>query len=125
MDNRIITQLRACIDSLEGRVLFIGATNSLETLDLALRSRFYEVAIGIPNESARKKILQSVTADLKLEAGFDFDKLAHNTPSYVGRDFIGILSICSKRSRNNSFGTHETSRDALTFLRPWDSWRVL
>jgi AAA+ superfamily predicted ATPase len=55
MDNRIITQLRACIDSLKGRVLFVGATNSLETLDLALRSRFYEVAIKIPNENARKK----------------------------------------------------------------------
>ena len=47
MENRIISQLKSCMDSLKGtQVLFIAATNGLDTLDLGLRSRFFEVAIG-------------------------------------------------------------------------------
>ena len=36
----------------------MAATSGLESLDLPLRSRFKEVAIGIPNEKARKKIIE-------------------------------------------------------------------
>ena len=62
MDNRIIAQLKSCIDSIKThKVLFVAATSSVESLDLPLRSRFKEVAIGIPNEKARKKIIEVVT----------------------------------------------------------------
>lgn len=97
MDNRIIAQLKSCLDTLpSSNVLFIAATNGLESLDLALRSRFLEVAIGIPNEQARRKIIESVTGKMTMDDSVQVDILARNTPSYVGRDFEDLANEAEK-----------------------------
>ena len=100
MDNRIISQLKSCIDSIQNsQVLFVAATNGLESLDLALRSRFLEIAIGIPDEKARQMIINSVTRHLSLDNDFDSAVLARLTPSFVGRDFKDLCREAAKVAR--------------------------
>ena len=66
---------------------------------MPLRSRFKEVAIGIPNEKARKKIIEVVTADMEMDEDVDSAVLARNTPSYVGRDFQDLRSMAKKMAK--------------------------
>ena len=111
MDNRIISQLKSCIDSLKtSQVLFISATNGLENLDLGLRSRFFEVAIGIPNEAARVKIIEIVAKamEVKLANDIDFAKLARFTPSYVGRDFQDLCNEAEEKALERMINSEDT-----------------
>ncbi|PIK61482.1 putative nuclear valosin-containing protein-like [Apostichopus japonicus] len=97
MERRIVAQLLACMDDLnksECNVLVIGATNRVDSLDPALRraGRFdREIAMGIPDEGARVRIMQVLCRDLKLADAFDFNYLASVTPGYVGAD---LMSLC-------------------------------
>jgi ribosome biogenesis ATPase len=67
MERRIVAQLLTCLDALglehtRGKpVLVIGATNRPDSLDPALRraGRFdREIALGVPDQEARRRILQ-------------------------------------------------------------------
>lgn len=63
--------------------IVIGATNRPDALDNALRraGRFdREIILGIPDESARARILSVITRNMKLEGTFEFTQLARRTP---------------------------------------------
>ncbi|OCT79464.1 nuclear valosin-containing protein-like [Xenopus laevis] len=98
MERRIVAQLLTCMDDLNSlavttQVLVIGATNRPDSLDPALRraGRFdREICLGIPDEGARKRILQTLCRKLKLPEPFDFCRLAHLTPGYVGADLMAL-----------------------------------
>lgn len=64
-------------------VIVLGATNRPDTLDSALRraGRFdREIAMGIPTEAARLKILHVMCSKLRLDGDFDFQTIARKTP---------------------------------------------
>ncbi|XP_053087023.1 nuclear valosin-containing protein-like isoform X1 [Pangasianodon hypophthalmus] len=98
MERRIVAQLLTCMDdlnslSIPAQVLVIGATNRPDSLDPALRraGRFdREICLGIPDEGARLKILNTLCRKLKLPADFDFAQLARLTPGYVGADLMAL-----------------------------------
>ena len=91
MESRIISQFKIGIRSLiDSKVLFIAATNDSENMDINLRSMFYEVSIGVPNEISRHKILEKMVSTIKTEDDLDLKRLAHVTPSFVGRDFDSL-----------------------------------
>ncbi|TSP25445.1 Nuclear valosin-containing protein-like [Bagarius yarrelli] len=98
MERRIVAQLLTCMDdlnslSIPAQVLVIGATNRPDSLDPALRraGRFdREICLGIPDEGARLKILNTLCRKLKLAADFDFAQLARLTPGYVGADLMAL-----------------------------------
>ncbi|XP_071736062.1 cell division control protein 48 homolog C-like [Rutidosis leptorrhynchoides] len=114
MERRIVTQLMTCMDESHrvakaddnsnnvettdgkpGYVLVIGATNRPDAVDPALRrpGRFdREIALGIPDEKARMKILDVLTRSLKLEGEFDLVKLARSTPGFVGADLAALVN---------------------------------
>ncbi|MEE6473787.1 hypothetical protein FKM82_010170 [Ascaphus truei] len=98
MERRIVAQLLTCMDDLNNlaitaQVFVIGATNRPDSLDPALRraGRFdREICLGIPDEGARKRILQTLCRKLKLPESFDLHHLAHLTPGYVGADLMAL-----------------------------------
>ncbi|XP_053568571.1 nuclear valosin-containing protein-like isoform X1 [Bombina bombina] len=98
MERRIVAQLLSCMDDLNNldasaQVLVIGATNRPDSLDPALRraGRFdREICLGIPDEGARLRILQTLCRKLKLPESFDLSNLAHLTPGYVGADLMAL-----------------------------------
>ncbi|XP_042358735.1 nuclear valosin-containing protein-like isoform X2 [Plectropomus leopardus] len=98
MERRIVAQLLTCMDDLNSvtvtaQVLVIGATNRPDSLDPALRraGRFdREICLGIPDEAARLRILQTLCRKLKLPEDFDYQQLARLTPGYVGADLMAL-----------------------------------
>ncbi|NWI43457.1 NVL protein, partial [Picathartes gymnocephalus] len=98
MERRIVAQFLTCMDDLHNvsattQVLVIGATNRPDSLDPALRraGRFdREICLGIPDEGAREKILQTLCRKLKLPESFEFRHLARLTPGYVGADLMAL-----------------------------------
>ncbi|XP_024863996.1 nuclear valosin-containing protein-like isoform X2 [Kryptolebias marmoratus] len=98
MERRIVAQLLTCMDDLNSlavtaQVLVIGATNRPDSLDPALRraGRFdREICLGIPDESARLRILKTLCRKLTLPEDFDYQQLARLTPGYVGADLMAL-----------------------------------
>ncbi|NWI93585.1 NVL protein, partial [Pitta sordida] len=106
MERRIVAQFLTCMDDLNNvaattQVLVIGATNRPDSLDPALRraGRFdREICLGIPDEGAREKILQTLCRKLKLPDSFEFGHLARLTPGYVGADLMALCreaAVCT------------------------------
>ena len=99
MERRIVAQLQTCMDSLNDKsnqekpVMIIGATNRPDALDSALRraGRFdREISLGIPDEKARRAILELLTKRMRISGDIDYDTLAAKTPGYVGADLAAL-----------------------------------
>lgn len=96
----MVAQFLTCMDELAeagGHVMVLGATNRADSLDPALRraGRFdREMALSIPDESGRRKILAVLCSKMRLsgEAGPMLDRLAKVTPGYVGADLVALCS---------------------------------
>ena len=73
--------------------MVVGTTNRPDALDPALRraGRFdRELAMGIPDKHARRKILEVMARGLRLSESIDFGVLADKTPGYVGADLSAL-----------------------------------
>jgi len=95
VERRVVAQLLALMDGLEGRgnVIVIGATNRPSALDPALRrpGRFdREIEIGVPDKESRYEILQIHTRGMPLNEGVDLRRLAENTHGYTGADLAAL-----------------------------------
>ncbi|MEW5748114.1 MAG: CDC48 family AAA ATPase [Candidatus Thermoplasmatota archaeon] len=102
-ERRIVAQLLALMDGLEGRgkVVVIGATNRPNALDPAIRrpGRFdREIEIGIPDKGGRLEILQIHTKGMPLAEEVDMDKLASMTHGYVGADLAALAREAAMRA---------------------------
>ncbi|NWW64895.1 NVL protein, partial [Ifrita kowaldi] len=115
MERRIVAQFLTCMDDLNNvaattQVLVIGATNRPDSLDPALRraGRFdREICLGIPDEGAREKILQTLCRKLKLPESFEFHHLARLTPGYVGADLMALCREAAMGTVNRVLITSE------------------
>jgi transitional endoplasmic reticulum ATPase len=91
VEKRVVAQLLALMDGLveRGQVVVIGATNMPELVDPALRrpGRFdREIAIGVPDQAARRQILGIHSRRMPLGADVDLEQIAEITHGYVGAD---------------------------------------
>eukprot|EP01087_Luapelamoeba_hula_P013583 TRINITY_DN3879_c0_g1_i2.p1 TRINITY_DN3879_c0_g1~~TRINITY_DN3879_c0_g1_i2.p1 ORF type:complete len:1163 (+),score=263.08 TRINITY_DN3879_c0_g1_i2:75-3563(+) len=98
MSRRIVAQFMNSMDELSADdenppVIVIGATNRPDSLDPALRTatRFAkEIRLGIPNETAREKILTVLIAKLRISGDFNLRRIAHLTPGFAGADLAAL-----------------------------------
>jgi transitional endoplasmic reticulum ATPase len=96
VEKRVVAQLLALMDGLEGRgqIIVIGATNLPNLLDPALRrpGRFdREIVIGIPDVVARRQILEIHTRGMPLAHDVDLERLASITHGFTGAD---VAALC-------------------------------
>lgn len=102
VERRVVSQLLTMMDGLKsrGKVVVIGATNRVNSLDPALRrpGRFdREVEISVPDKEGRLNILKIHTRNMPLEKGVDLKDLAGRTHGFVGAD----LSALTKEAAMN------------------------
>mmetsp|Transcript_35911 Transcript_35911/g.65927 ORF Transcript_35911/g.65927 Transcript_35911/m.65927 type:complete len:749 (+) Transcript_35911:75-2321(+) len=107
MERRIVAQLLTCMDELQNKfVIVMGATNRPDALDPALRraGRFdREIAMGIPDEAARVRILDKMCRGMRLAEDLDVPLLANLTPGYVGADLNALTKEAALSAVNRAF----------------------
>lgn len=120
MERRVVTQLLACMDDLNNnptssQVLVIGATNRVDALDPGLRrsGRFdKEISLGIPDENARKQILEILCRGLTVQEGLNFSHIAHQSPGYVGADLMALTREAAMSAVNRVLPMSDVSHDS-------------
>ncbi|WP_315701841.1 MULTISPECIES: CDC48 family AAA ATPase [unclassified Bradyrhizobium] len=123
VEKRVVAQLLSLMDGLKSRgdVIVMAATNRPNSLDPALRrpGRFdREIAIGIPNEHARREILAIYARGMPLDADVDLDHLAELTHGFTGADLNALcreaaMAALRRQLPDLSLGTGPIPYEAL------------
>ncbi len=126
VEKRVVAQLLSLMDGLKSRgdVIVMAATNRPNSLDPALRrpGRFdREIAIGIPNESARRDILEIYARGMPLGDDIELSDLAATTHGFTGADLAalcreGAMAALRRQLPELSLGSGPISSDALMTL---------
>jgi transitional endoplasmic reticulum ATPase len=103
VEKRIVSQMLTLMDGLEarGKVVVIGATNRVNSIDPALRrpGRFdREIEIGIPDEEGRLDILHIHTRGMPLTDEVKLEYFAKITYGFVGADLESLCKEAAMRS---------------------------
>ena len=98
MEMRMALTLTSCIDRLNletnsGKyVIVLAATNKADSLDPLVRRRFgTEIAVRMPSQEARQRILETMTREMKLAEDVDLKEIARMTPGFVGGDLQNVV----------------------------------
>src|SRR3989338_160014 len=102
VERRVVSQLLTMMDGLKsrGRIIVIGATNRINSIDPALRrpGRFdREIEISVPDKKSRLNILKIHTRNMPLARNVNLEDLAARTHGFVGAD----LSALTKEAAMN------------------------
>ncbi len=95
VERRVVSQLLTMMDGLKtrGRVIVIGATNRINSIDPALRrpGRFdRELEISVPDKKGRLTILKIHTRAMPMKKDVNLDDLAAKTHGFVGADLESL-----------------------------------
>lgn len=95
VERRVVSQILTMMDGLKarGKVIVIGATNRINSLDPALRrpGRFdREIAINVPDKGGRLSILKIHTRGMPLMKDVKLEELAAITHGFVGADLESL-----------------------------------
>ncbi len=112
---RVVPQILAELDGFEARegqnVMFMGATNEPWSIDYAMLrpGRLDEkVYVGLPDQDARKKILELNLKDIPLCEDVDFEALATKLEGYSGAD---VAYLCRKVAEQTFLESVELSHE--------------
>lgn len=81
-------------------VIVIGATSKINAIDESLRraGRFdKDIPIPIPSKKQRIDILQKLLLGCKVDPNLDIQRIAENTPGYVGADLAALCREAGHR----------------------------
>jgi len=95
VERRVVSQILTMMDGLmsRGKVIVIGATNRINSIDPALRrpGRFdRELEISVPDKKGRLEILKIHTRGMPLDKKVSLEKLASITHGFVGADLEAL-----------------------------------
>jgi len=95
VERRVVSQMLTLMDGLKGRgkVIVIGATNRVDSIDPALRrpGRFdREIIIDVPDREGRREILEIHTRGMPKSKDVDINYLADITYGFVGADLAAL-----------------------------------
>ena len=135
MEARMVTELIDGMDRIvrgmtDGKnIVILAATSRPETVDPAIRRRFgVEVAVGMPDEKARKSILECLSRRLPRTEDIDFGELANKTPGFNGADLKHVVTAALHAAMSDELqqvlriehaSRPEAFTDASPALRNW------
>jgi transitional endoplasmic reticulum ATPase len=95
VERRVVSQLLTMMDGLNarGKVVVIGATNRINSIDPALRrpGRFdREIEIGVPDKKGRLAVLKIHSRGMPLDKNVDLEKISSMTHGFVGADLEAL-----------------------------------
>ncbi|MDO8467973.1 MAG: CDC48 family AAA ATPase [Nanoarchaeota archaeon] len=95
VERRVVSQLLTMMDGLKsrGKVIVIGATNRVNSIDPALRrpGRFdREIAINVPGKEGRLSVLKIHTRGMPLMKNVKLEEIAAVTHGFVGADLEAL-----------------------------------
>ena len=95
VERRVVSQLLTMMDGLKsrGKIIVIGATNRVNSIDPALRrpGRFdREIEINVPDKEGRLSILKIHTRNMPLAKNVNLEVLAGKTHGFVGADLSAL-----------------------------------
>ena len=95
VERRVVSQMLAMMDGLKsrGKVIVIGATNRINSIDQALRrpGRFdREIEINVPSKEGRLSILKIHTRGMPLTKNVNLKEIASLTHGFVGADLEAL-----------------------------------
>ncbi len=95
VERRVVAQLLSLLDGLKGRgrIIVIGATNRINSIDEALRrpGRFdREIELSVPDADGRKEIFQIHTRGMPLDTDVNLDEYSGVTHGFVGADIMAV-----------------------------------
>ncbi len=95
VERRVVSQILTLMDGMKsrGKVIVIGATNRVNSIDQALRrpGRFdREIEINVPGKEGRLAILKIHTRGMPLTKDVNLDELASVTHGFVGADLEAL-----------------------------------
>jgi len=95
-----VDQLLPLMESIEGAVVVIGATETLDAVDKSLRRPGVfdqEIAVPLPDEIGRRDILRIHTETMPLASDVDLTRLSAVTGGYTGAE---LASLCRMAAMN-------------------------
>lgn len=95
-----VNQLLPLMESIEGAVVVIGATEMLDAVDKSLRRPGVfdqEIAVPLPDEIGRQEILRIHTQTMPLASDIDLIRLSVLTSGYTGAE---LASLCREAAMN-------------------------
>jgi transitional endoplasmic reticulum ATPase len=95
VERRVVSQILTMMDGLKsrGKVIVIGATNRINSLDPALRrpGRFdREININVPSKEGRLSVLKIHTRGMPLYKDVKLENIANMTHGFVGADLEAL-----------------------------------
>jgi len=95
VERRVVSQILTMMDGLKsrGKVIVIGATNRINSIDPALRrpGRFdREIAINVPDKEGREAILKIHTRGMPLTKDVNLKDISSVTHGFVGADLEAL-----------------------------------
>ncbi|VEU20539.1 DEKNAAC101478 [Brettanomyces naardenensis] len=125
VDSRVIATMLTLLDSLDGPVLVIGATNRIGSVDVSLRrpGRFdQELEIPIPDANDRYDILLKQFGKMKDRSTLKEDEIrniANKTHGYVGADLLSLtreaITKCISREIGEDLQDHDLHNVKVTY----------
>jgi len=101
------------LDSEEGNVISIFATNTPDIIDPALLNRTSAIEVPVPNDEAKEEILKVHTRQMDLENGISLEILAEELDDeFTGRDIQQIV----KQAAVNSLDRFEDYSEATVSM---------
>ncbi|KAH8583983.1 nuclear VCP like with 2 AAA ATpase domains [Cryptosporidium sp. chipmunk genotype I] len=121
MERRLVSQFANCLDTISGKfVVVVGTTSRPDSIDPIIRRNGRmdrEISMPMPDESARRDILQVLCKDVNVDDGIDFRMISRKTPGFVGADLktlineaalIRVNKLYKKIKLDNNMGTQNT-----------------
>ncbi len=109
VERRVVSQLLTMMDGLNsrGKVIVIGATNRVNSLDPALRrpGRFdREIEIGVPDKVGRLQVLKIHSRGMPFHKNVDLDKISSLTHGFVGADLESLTKEAAMNVLRKNLG---------------------